>query len=512
MPKPRNMRFLRGRVVRMADGPGLSGLSYVTASVAAVGETNARSRLLLLDGHSLAYRAFYALPVENFSTTTGQPTNAVYGFTSMLINVLRDEAPTHVAVAFDVSRQTFRNEKFAAYKANRTASPSEFSGQVSLVKEVLAALQIETVEKEGYEADDVIATLTSRAEADGFDVLICTGDRDAYQLVSDHVTVLYPRKGVSDLVRTTPEVLQEKYGLTPAQYPDYAALRGDPSDNLPNIPGVGEKTAARWVAQYGSLEELVEHADEVKGKSGDLLRAHLGQVLTNRQLTELVRDVPLDLRSDDLALRPWDREEVHRLFDTLQFRVLRDRLYQTLEAAVPEADQGFDVDAVRLGPGALGPWLAAHTGPDPVGVSVRGYWGRGTGEATEIALATAGGAAAWFEPSALDPADDAAFAAWLDDPDRPKVLHDAKGPLHALTARGWTVRGLASDTALSAFVALPGQRSYDLADLVLRFLHRELRAEDGGAGELQLSLDGGDETRVGEGEAVRARAVLDLSG
>ena len=276
----------------------------------------------------LAYRAFYALPVENFSTTTGQPTNAVYGFTSMLINVLRDEAPTHVAVAFDVSRQTFRSETFAAYKANRTASPSEFSGQVSLVKEVLAALQIETVEKEGYEADDVIATLTNRAEADGFDVLICTGDRDAYQLVSDHVTVLYPRKGVSDLVRTTPEVLQEKYGLTPAQYPDYAALRGDPSDNLPNIPGVGEKTAARWVAQYGSLEELVEHADEVKGKAGDLLRAHLGQVLTNRQLTELVRDVPLDLRSDDLALRPWDREEVHRLFDTLQFRVLRDRLYQ----------------------------------------------------------------------------------------------------------------------------------------------------------------------------------------
>ena len=487
-------------------------VSDATASVAAVGERDARSRLLLLDGHSLAYRAFYALPVENFSTTTGQPTNAVYGFTSMLINVLRDEAPTHVAVAFDVSRQTFRSETFAAYKANRSASPSEFSGQVSLVKEVLAALRIETVEKAGYEADDVIATLTTRAEADGFDVLICTGDRDAYQLVSDHVTVLYPRKGVSDLVRTTPEVLQEKYGLTPAQYPDYAALRGDPSDNLPNIPGVGEKTAARWVAQYGSLEELVDHADEVKGKSGDLLRAHLGQVLINRQLTELVRDVPLDLRSDDLALRPWDREEVHRLFDTLQFRVLRDRLYQTLEAAVPEADQGFAVDAVRLGPGALGPWLATHTGPDPVGVSVRGYWGRGTGEATEIAVATAGGAAAWFDPSAIDPADDAAFAAWLDDPDRPKVLHDAKGPLHALVARGWTVRGLASDTALSAFVALPGQRSYDLADLVLRFLHRELRAEDGGAGELQLSLDGGDETRVGEGEAVRARAVLDLSG
>ena len=207
--------------------------------MAAVAETNSPSRLLLLDGHSLAYRAFYALPVENFSTTTGQPTNAVYGFTSMLINVMRDEQPTHVAVAFDVSRRTFRNEAFAEYKANRTSSPSEFSGQVSLVKEVLDALGIVSVEKDGFEADDLIATLATLAEAEGFDVLICTGDRDAYQLIDDHVTVLYPRKGVSDLVRTTPEVVRDKYGLEPAQYPDYAAIRGDPSDNLPNIPGVG---------------------------------------------------------------------------------------------------------------------------------------------------------------------------------------------------------------------------------------------------------------------------------
>ena len=479
--------------------------------MAPVVDTNAPSRLLLLDGHSLAYRAFYALPLENFSTTTGQPTNAVYGFTSMLINVLRDEKPTHVAVAFDVSRQTFRSETFAAYKANRTKSPSEFGGQVSLVKEVLAALGIATLEKDGYEADDVIATLTSRAEAEGLDVLICTGDRDAYQLVSEHVTVLYPRKGVSDLVRTTPDVLQEKYGLTPAQYPDYAALRGDPSDNLPNIPGVGEKTAARWVAQYGSLEELVEHADEVKGKAGDLLRAHLGQVLTNRQLTELVRDVPLDVRTDDLAMRPWDREAVHRLFDTLQFRVLRDRLYQTLEAPTPEADEGFDVDAVRITSGEVDGWLKQHAGTGRIGVSVRGTWGSGTGEVTDVALAASDGAGAWFDPTTLSPEDDAALAAWLADPSRPKVMHDAKGPMHALAARGWPVEGLASDTALSAFLALPGQRSYDLADLVLRFLNRELRAEGSEAGELQLSLDGGDETQLGEAEAVRARAVLDLA-
>jgi DNA polymerase-1 len=478
--------------------------------VAAVADAEAPSRLLLLDGHSLAYRAFYALPVENFSTTTGQPTNAVYGFTSMLINVMRDEKPTHVAVAFDVSRHTFRNEAFAAYKANRTSSPSEFSGQVSLVKEVLDALGIVSVEKDGFEADDLIATLATLAEAEGFDVLICTGDRDAYQLIDDHVTVLYPRKGVSDLVRTTPEVVRDKYGLEPAQYPDYAAIRGDPSDNLPNIPGVGEKTAARWIAEFGSLDELVEHVDEVKGKAGDLLRARLAQVMTNRQLTELVRDVPLDLRTDDLMLRPWDRERVHQVFDTLQFRVLRDRLYQTLEAPTPEADEGFEVDAAQLGPGELATWLAEHASAGRIGVSVRGYWGHGTGEATEIALAAADGAGAWFDPAALDPADDVALATWLADPERPKVMHDAKGPMHALKARGWPVAGLASDTELSAFLALPGQRSYDLADLVLRFLNRELRAEGAETGE-QLSLDGGDELRRGESEAVRARAVLDLA-
>ena len=248
-----------------------------------------RPRLLLLDGHSLAYRAFFALPVENFSTTTGQPTNAVYGFTSMLINLLRDEEPTHVAVAFDVSRQTFRSEAYAQYKAGRSETPADFRGQVSLIREVLGALRIPTVSIEHYEADDVIATITTRAVAAGADVLICTGDRDALQLVSANVTVLYPRKGVSDMWRFTPDSVQEKYGLTPAQYPDFAALRGDPSDNLPGIPGVGEKTASKWVRDFGTLDQLVAQVDTVKGKVGDALREHLGSVLRNRQLTELVR-------------------------------------------------------------------------------------------------------------------------------------------------------------------------------------------------------------------------------
>ena len=322
------------------------------------------SRLLLLDGHSLAYRAFYALPVENFSTTTGQPTNAVFGFTSMLINVLRDERPTHVAVAFDVSRQTFRTESFPEYKANRASSPAEFAGQVDLIREILAALAIPVLSIEGYEADDIIATLVKRSADRGMTVDIVTGDRDAFQLVSDRVTVLYPKKGVSDLARMTPAAVEEKYGLSPAQYPDYAALRGDPSDNLPGIPGVGEKTAAKWIREYGSLAELVDHVDQVGGKVGDSLRAALPQVLVNRHLTQLVDDVPVPLDLDEAVLEPWDRSAVDRLFDTLQFRALRDRLDKVRPAseddAITEAaaEDRPDAEIIGLVGTAAATWLA----------------------------------------------------------------------------------------------------------------------------------------------------------
>src|SRR5262249_9172981 len=206
----------------------------------------------------------------------------------------------------------------------RSATPPDFSEQLSLINEVLAALRIPAVTAEGYEADDIIATITTQASAAGVQTLICTGDRDVLQLVSDAVTVLYPRKGVSDLTRFTPEEVAAKYGLTPAQYPDFAALRGDPSDNLPGIPGVGEKTAAKWVREFGSFDALVAGVDTVKGKVGDALREHLASVMRNRQLTELVRDVPVDVEITDLARQAWDRERVHGLFDNLQFRVLRE--------------------------------------------------------------------------------------------------------------------------------------------------------------------------------------------
>ncbi len=294
------------------------------------GNAARRELLLLLDGHSLAYRAFFALPAENFATTTGQPTNAVYGFTAMLINVLRDEQPSHIAVAFDRSEPTFRHEQYVEYKANRRETPTDFKGQLSLIFEVLDALGIPRISLAGYEADDLIATLATQASARDMGVLIVTGDRDALQLVSGDVTVLMTRRGISDMTRFTPEAVQEKYGLTPAQYPDFAALRGDPSDNLPGIPGVGEKTAAKWVAEYGSLGALVDKVDQVKGRAGDNLRENLGNVLRNRQLTELTRNVPLDVGPADLVPVPWSRDQIHQLFDTLQFRVLRDRLYTTL--------------------------------------------------------------------------------------------------------------------------------------------------------------------------------------
>jgi DNA polymerase-1 len=488
-----------------------------------------RDRLLLLDGHSLAYRAFFALPAENFSTTTGQPTNAVYGFTAMLINVLRDELPTHVAVAFDRGEPTFRHEQWVEYKANRRETPVDFRNQLSLIFEVLDALGISRLSVPGYEADDIIATLTTEAEQAGFDVLIVTGDRDVLQLVDPHTTALMTRRGITEMTRFTPEEVTAKYGLTPAQYPDYAALRGDPSDNLPSIPGVGEKTAARWIAEFGSLGELVDRVDEVKGKAGDRLREHIGDVLRNRQLTQLARDVPLEVRPADLRPAPWDREQIHQLFDTLQFRVLRDRLYSTLPNGItgvtaapgPGGDgagEAFDVDIALPGAEEVAGWLAEHAaGEGRTGVAVSGTWGRGTGTPSGLALATPDGAGAYLDPATLTEDDEQALASWLADPAMPKAMNDAKGPIHALAAHGLELAGLTTDTALAAYLALPGQRSFDLADLVLRYLGKELKpADEIATGQLALDLSGeedGDDD--GEAEAatalvVQARAIAEL--
>ncbi len=478
----------------------------------------ARPKLLLIDGHSVAYRAFFALPVENFSTQTGQHTNAVFGFTSMLINVLRDEAPTHLGVAFDVSRQTFRSEIYTEYKANRSTSPDEFRGQVDLVKEVLGALNIPFVEKAGFEADDVIGTLATQAEAAGFDVLICSGDRDAFQLVTDNVTVLYPRKGVSDLARMTPAAVLERYFATPARYPDLAALVGETSDNLPGVPGVGPKTAAKWLDAYDGLENLVAHAGELKGKAAEAFQARTEDVLRNRQINALVRDLELPLGVDDLVRRPWNREATHQLFDGLEFRVLRDRLLEALpnEDEV-EPEGGFEMTGAALSSQELPAWLAEHATGVRTGLDVIGHWGSGGGDIAAIALASADGAAGYVDVTELDPAGDAALDNWLADPSRHKAMHDAKGPLLAAWARGWDVQGLTSDTQLAAYLTRPDQRTFDLADLTIRYLKRELKVE--GTGDLgetdQLSLDFGDDDSgakvAADAAMVRARAVIDLA-
>ena len=284
-----------------------------------------KKKLLILDGHSMAFRAFYALPVENFSTSAGQPTNAIYGFASMLINLIRDEKPTHIATAFDVSRKTFRSEKFPEYKANRAATPEEFRSQVSYINELLDAFAIPHFELEGFEADDVIATFVKHF-SDEAEIYICSGDRDSFQLVSDQVTVLYPKKGVTELARMTPSAVLEKYGLTPKQYPDFAAVRGDPSDNLPSIPGVGEKTATKWIQEFGSLSELIAKVDTVPGKAGEALRTALPSVITNRELTQLRSDLPLLPDLADLSWSGVEISKVNQFFDKLEIKALKARV------------------------------------------------------------------------------------------------------------------------------------------------------------------------------------------
>lgn len=468
-------------------------------------------RLLVLDGHSLAYRAFYALPVENFSTSTGQPTNAVYGFTSMLVNLLRDEEPSHVAVAFDVSRRSFRTEKFPDYKATRSASPDGFKGQVELIKEVVRAFGVNALELEGFEADDIIATLATQATTRGFTVGIVSGDRDTFQLVDERTTVLYPRKGVSDLARMTPEAIVEKYGLNPGQYADFAALRGDPSDNLPGIPGVGEKTAVKWLNAYSDLAGLIDHVDEVGGKVGDALREAVPQVLVNRELTELVRDVPVAVDLDSLQWREWSRTSVAELFDSLQFAALRSRVESlphgtggddVLDTRGADEQAAMDIEVREAG--AVAQVLAGIAGG---AVAFRGSWAAGRGSIDAVAVCD--GTSVTVLPLGGDDDRDA-LDAWLMDPAIDKRIHDAKGPdLAVLTRTGGdaVIRGVSVDTALAAYLDSPGARSYGLEDVATRLIGRTLDDEPESG---QLALDGGGEEDL-RGLGTQAQAVHDIA-
>lgn len=283
--------------------------------------------LLLIDGHSLAFRAFYALPVESFRTDDGQHTNAIHGFISMFLNLLAKEQPTHIGVAFDISRYSFRTREYPEYKGTRGETPPEFIGQIPLLQDALHAMNIVTLVKEDFEADDILATLAHQGERDGFRVLVVSGDRDTIQLVNENVTLLYPStQGVSALTRYDPDKVRERYGINPEQYPEIAALVGETSDNLPGIPKVGEKTAVKWINQFGSLDAILEHADEITGKVGESLREHKGNAIRNRRLNRLVTDVELPVTPAGLARVDFNREAVREVFTRLQFRTLQERV------------------------------------------------------------------------------------------------------------------------------------------------------------------------------------------
>ncbi len=284
-------------------------------------ERTYRGTLLVVDGHSLAFRAFFALPVENFSTSAGQPTNAVWGFATMLSQVIESERPDHLAVAFDVKGGTFRNDLLPQYKGTREAAPEELLSQLPLIQQMLKALGVTYIEKPGYEGDDVIGTLATMGECAGYRTLVLSGDRDAFQLVDEHITVLYPGHHFKDLKHMTPQAVEEKYHVTPAQYPDLAALRGETADNIPGVPGVGDGFAAKWINQFGGLDQIIEHADEIGGKKGEALREHLEQVKLNRKVNALVRDVDLGITVDDLTFGTLDVDEVSALFTRLEFGV-----------------------------------------------------------------------------------------------------------------------------------------------------------------------------------------------
>jgi DNA polymerase I len=480
------------------------------------------SPLVLLDGHSLAFRAFFALP-SDLQTTTGQLTNVVYGFTTMLVKLFGDFSPDRIAVCFDLGRPAYRHDVYDGYKANRRSSPDEFSSQLPLVREVLSALRIPVVEVAGYEADDLIATLVKEARDEGLPVLVVTGDRDNLQLIDDEhdVRVMMTRRGITDTAIYDEAAVGERYGVPPERYIDVAALRGDPSDNLPGVPGVGDKTATKLVQTYGSAEEVVAHAAEQRGRLKENLLAHGEDVLRNKQLMRLRDDVPLPVGVRDLRMGAWDRAEIHRLFDTLEFHPLRERLFAAAVDTGP-VDAGFRVDARRLAKGELAGWLAGVPAGRPVALVARLRTGPGRAELTGVGLWALEGAqqaeAVWMDlEDGAGPEDLEALAALLGDPERPKLAHDAKYLYLAAWARGWELQGLVMDTALAAYLALPAQRTYDLADLALRYLRKELRPEGAGTDErpagdgTQLALDTSGEDETWPDWCLRAQAVGELA-
>ncbi|TBN56716.1 DNA polymerase I [Glaciihabitans arcticus] len=439
--------------------------------------------LLVIDGHSLAFRAFYALPVDSFQNREGQHTNAIHGFISMMLNLLKAEKPTHLAVAFDISRYSFRTREYPEYKGTRGETPPEFVGQVPLLEEALKAMGITTISKEDYEADDILATLAFRGSREGFTVYVCSGDRDAIQMINDDVTLLYPNaRGVSELKRYDRDSVFERYGIEPHQYPDVAALVGETSDNLIGIDKVGEKTAVKWINQYGSLSGVLEHADEIKGVVGEKLREQSDRAIRNRKLNHLLTDVDLPFGPADLLRRPIDVAAVREVFDKLQFRTLLERV---LKIAQEESGDTETVEAIAAPAGPVAPpvrtmvdeelakWLGtvSANGTAPLAVRVESLNGKiegfGISSLTESA----------YVPWGAHRPDYAALEAWLES-DAPKYLHTAKNQLKLLASENIALGGIAFDTTLAAWLLKPSSKGDDLASQVYDFLGDTLPQPD----------------------------------
>ena len=425
---------------------------------------------MVVDGHSLAYRAFFALPVDNFTTKDNQHTNAIYGFLSMLVNLIKAEQPTHLAIAFDTSRHSFRTDEYPEYKATRSETPQEFRGQIPLLQDCLVAMSIPVLTKEGIEADDILATLSTQGAEQGYEVLVVSGDRDTIQLVNDEITLLYPNvQGVSQLKRYDPTTVQERYGVRPEQYPDIAALVGETSDNLPGVPKVGEKTAVKWLTQFGSLDQLLDRADEIKGVVGGNLREHIEDVRRNRKLNRLLRDVELPVAPADLAVAPIDAQAVRDIFARLEFRTLLPRVFEAVGAGEVADDPATVVELptpVEAAPAEFLSWVESQD-EEALRLVIQ------SGTPTRI------GAATETELRELDWNDDAAAALrdWLESA-RPKILHDAKPQVKALLRLGIRLSGLAYDTSLAGWLLRPSFPDKTLGDLVERYLGEKLPEAD----------------------------------
>jgi DNA polymerase-1 len=428
---------------------------------------SAQPTLLLIDGHSLAFRAFYALPLESFQTSGGQHTNAIHGFLSMFLTILQNEKPTHVAVAFDISRYSFRTAEYPDYKGTRGETPPEFIGQVPLLQEALKAMNIVTIQKENFEADDILATLSTQGAAAGMHVLVVSGDRDTIQLVTPSVTLLYPSaRGVAELKRYTPESVEERYGIRPDQYPDIAALTGETSDNLPGVDKVGEKTAVKWIQQYGSLDEVLAHRDDIGGVVGQNLRDQISNVERNAKLNKLVRDVELPFLPADLDRRPIDGPAVVEVFDRLQFRSLKQRVLafggidaSEIPSAEPDAPKRVTAEAPaprHIGDEELSKWLTDNAAtrlglviePDIDGFAI------GLASATDAVRSV----------RVTNSLEHTGFDAWLSS-DAPKIVHDGKKLMHRLADSGLTLEGIVRDTRIAAWLDNTSLKSLDLHEV-----------------------------------------------